>query len=377
MEPSIPKKRWRPRLRFSLRAMLIAMTVVCLFLGYQVQRARVQRNAVAGLSINTMDIMYDWECAARARSLVTSGRYGVPPGPDWLRNLIGGEYFQEVQEVRFQVDQDTDPAVFGHLANLPQLQELAIYGPYEAPLQLEGLDRGFLANLRHLESLALNQLKINDTCMQQIGERTSLRSLYLDGSVMTAEGIRHLVGLSQLETLDLSETQTDDEALIAIGQMHGLKDLRLDLTDISDAGIAHLQPLTELEQFSATGDRDWAFAGVLPRRVPRISLGDDSLRLLARYEKLEELRIGTRGEAEPRITGDGLAALAELPLTRLILVGTQLQMDDLTAFKKLDHVLYIGFEEPTFSSAEFKALGKQLPKVIFVGSDGSDMTEAE
>lgn len=248
MDSQNQKRRWRPR--FSLRALMIAMTVACIVLGWmghRVHRARVQREAVAALKSVTMDIMYDWECDARDRAAIPGYR-GEPAGPDWLRELIGGEYFQEVQEVCIEVDWNTDLAVLDHVADLPHAQTLVIVNQnnYAKP---KDLDLRFLAHLRNLECLFVCELRVDDACIAQIGRRTSLRSLGLPSCVVRAESFQHLLNLPNLEKLALWSTRTDDAVLNTIGQMRTLKELNLSSTDITGDGLAALAelPLTKLE----------------------------------------------------------------------------------------------------------------------------------
>src|SRR5262245_47882876 len=85
-------KRW---LRFSLRTMLLLITVLCIWLGFQVNAARRQREAVAAILDAGGTVYYDYQVISRGVGLP---RYGfdlsrTPPGPEWLRKYIGGDYF--------------------------------------------------------------------------------------------------------------------------------------------------------------------------------------------------------------------------------------------------------------------------------------------
>lgn len=79
-------RRW---LQFSLRGFLVVLTTGCLWLGWKVERAREQREAVAAIKELGGTVYYDWE--------IDTG--GKPRGPAWLRRLIGDEHFQKVQMV--------------------------------------------------------------------------------------------------------------------------------------------------------------------------------------------------------------------------------------------------------------------------------------
>jgi len=81
--PSKPRRRW---FQFSLRTLLVLLTVLCVWLGVTVNRARKQREAVAAIEALGGYVRYEYQYG--------SGQ--EPPGPKWLRELIGEEYFVSV-----------------------------------------------------------------------------------------------------------------------------------------------------------------------------------------------------------------------------------------------------------------------------------------
>lgn len=78
------------RFRFSLRAFLSAFIVVAVLLATLTNRAREQRETVAGLRALGWQVQYDWQ-----------GSLHGPPGPAWLRRIVGDDYFEEVVQVSF------------------------------------------------------------------------------------------------------------------------------------------------------------------------------------------------------------------------------------------------------------------------------------
>src|SRR5262245_8259132 len=102
-------KRW---LRFSLRTMLVLITALCIWLGFQVNAARRQREAVTAILNAGGIVAYDYQVVSRRQrtSLAPgisswqdysfdSGR--ATPGPKWLRQYIGDDYFRTAVGVRF------------------------------------------------------------------------------------------------------------------------------------------------------------------------------------------------------------------------------------------------------------------------------------
>ena len=93
----MPKIRWKT---ISLRGLLLLILAIALWLGWIVQKARQQREAVAALQKFGGFVHYDWEFVdgpvkvPRGNSLwmpswgkLTPGR--KPWAPDWMRRALG------------------------------------------------------------------------------------------------------------------------------------------------------------------------------------------------------------------------------------------------------------------------------------------------
>ena len=84
-----PKSRL---LRISLRGLLLFMFVVCSVLGWKVSLARKQPKAVAWVQQSGGGVIYDYELDSAGRRV----RNAKPPGPAWLRDRLGIDYFTSV-----------------------------------------------------------------------------------------------------------------------------------------------------------------------------------------------------------------------------------------------------------------------------------------
>ena len=103
-------RRW---FQLSLRTAFVAMTALAVWLGIVVNRAREQREAVKAIEALTGRVQYDWQPNMVEVTLTAKGFEGVkgwrqvnasntaPDAPEWLRRLLGDEYFQEVEEIDF------------------------------------------------------------------------------------------------------------------------------------------------------------------------------------------------------------------------------------------------------------------------------------
>jgi hypothetical protein len=92
-EPSAkPRRRW---FRFSLRTLLIAVTLLCVWLGYETTQAVRQRRAVELVNGIGGEIYYAHQRDAKGNNNPMLD----PWAPRWLRELVGEDYFVTVSEV--------------------------------------------------------------------------------------------------------------------------------------------------------------------------------------------------------------------------------------------------------------------------------------
>jgi hypothetical protein len=95
--------RIRRLFRFSLATLLLLMTVFAVWLGSASYQAQEQARAVIALSKAGAEINYDYQ-----RTSLASYSYKTkPPGPQWLREAIGEDYFRRAVAVRGGVTDQT------------------------------------------------------------------------------------------------------------------------------------------------------------------------------------------------------------------------------------------------------------------------------
>jgi hypothetical protein len=210
-----PVRRWY---QYSLRTLLIFVTLcafACSWFAVKMQQARKQREAVVAIRKLGGLTAYDYQ--------ETGYPYREPPGPIWLRRLLGDDFFANVAWVSFCHTQATDA----------------------------GLEH--LKGLTKLDHLYLTDTEVTGDGLANIAGLTRLQVLYLDGTRVTDAGLEHLKGMSRLQELYLNDTEVTDVGLERLKGLTSLQMLSLHNTRVTNAGLAHLRGLTQLRALSLFG----------------------------------------------------------------------------------------------------------------------------
>lgn len=138
----------------ALRRLQLLKWMVALVIGlactlsviYIIERAHTQRTAVRAIEDLGGSVMYDFELQGQAE----------PPGPRWLRALIGDDYFARVEEVMLwnpaTVDADLAPVY-----DLTHVKKLYLHGVDISDTSVPSLER-----MHSLERLSLWNTTISD-----------------------------------------------------------------------------------------------------------------------------------------------------------------------------------------------------------------------
>jgi hypothetical protein len=207
IDPSKPKRR---RFQFSLRSLMI-FTLICAIpcggVGWvrrKIERKRIEREWVASISDMGGRVLYDDE---RGGSAGRSENWR----PDWLNEMLGYNFFNEVEGVDLMGQVVTDAAL-ANIAPLTQLKTLNLVGT--------GISDAGLANLTGLEQL---------------------HELYLANTKIGDSGLENLTGLRQLQLLNLNGTEVSDAGLSNLERLTKLRKLYLARTNVTEAGVDELQ----------------------------------------------------------------------------------------------------------------------------------------
>ena len=94
-----------------------------------------------------------------------------PPGPRWLRELLGDDFFADVTRVFRLTEPGFDDALLPRIGQLTRLQELLLRGIDDAGLK-------HLKGLTQLHSLDLGLTKVGDAGLEHLKGLTQLRALW-------------------------------------------------------------------------------------------------------------------------------------------------------------------------------------------------------
>jgi hypothetical protein len=254
------KRRW---FQFSLRALMILTLLVGMGMAVWIvplkKRADRQRTAVAEILKDGGNVDYDY-----------GPQQKEPPGPVWLRKLLGDDFFATVDGVTVRTD-----AGMRQLDDLPQLLNVRVLpaGSIGAAPEkltdagithLEGLTRLATLQLQHtamtdagvasfkglteLNILELDYTNLTDSGLAQLKALSKLGILTLRGTKVTDAGMKHLNGFADLYILDLGNTNVTDAGLAQLAGLPRLEILHLDSTKITDAGLEQLKKLPMLDR---------------------------------------------------------------------------------------------------------------------------------
>jgi hypothetical protein len=290
MSNPIPKRRrW---FRISLRTLLVFIAILGIWLGFQVAAVRRQRNALQTLQASGgWTLRFDYQCKRLPNTFrLVIDQKAVPPGPEWLRNLAGEDFFRTTYTASWNdragvLMQDSVVTSLAALSDLRELimrptirvssQEVRRFNDDDAAkltglkklvtLDLSGIDihepgLRSIAQLKNLKSLQLDfadytnsrrdtkPMLLDDASMQHLGELTSLDDLKLERVRFVKGGIGHLTKLKELASLVLLDCEgLDDAGLERLVELPKLRSLYLYAADITDSGIVHLESLTHLK----------------------------------------------------------------------------------------------------------------------------------
>ncbi len=219
--------RWR--FQFSIRSLLVltlAVALPCSWLAVEAKRAKEQYKVLRGLQV-----VYEWQISAPGVLRPNA----TQPGPHWLRQLLGNDFFQDAFWVKVSNDGEIE-----QVKRLSRLQELSANGA-----RLDDAAMAHISTLVELRDLRLTDTNVSDTGLQYLAGLSRLQRLTLKGTRITDAALKHLEGLTRLQELDLSGEPGGFFA--SMGFTNSIPTVP---SRITDAGLQNLQGLSSLQKLN-------------------------------------------------------------------------------------------------------------------------------
>ncbi len=131
----------------------------------------------------------------------------LPPGPQWLSELLGMDFLADVVLVDAQ-DSGLRDDDLRHVEQLPRLQFLNLTG---TSIGNDGC--AHFAGCKHLLAVHLGRTRISDAGLRHLAGLTQLDWTFLGHTQITDEGMRHLASLTRLRELNVFGTQVTPQGV--------------------------------------------------------------------------------------------------------------------------------------------------------------------
>lgn len=185
---SVLPRRWP--VRFTLRTLLLVVTILCVWLAIHTQRASWQRQLV-------QQIQKSWGEVEYVQKVQSSLRPGGRPShvPSWLLKSLGEDFFYDIKSVTTR-----DAGLLPKIAALSHLEELTISDHDLTDDELaalrghRGLKRVRIQSDLHttLPGDYPDTTQIGDRSLAVLGELPALEEVYVSGYHFTARGLADL-----------------------------------------------------------------------------------------------------------------------------------------------------------------------------------------
>jgi hypothetical protein len=193
-----------------LRGLFICTALIAVWIGPKAHRARKDRFAVQTIQQVGGLVIYDF-MLAQSEKVRGDLDKAVPPGPTWLRGLVGDEFFMRPVGLVFREGTITDDG----------LRHVGLF--------------------RDLKAIHLDDRGISDAGVKHLASMETVERLFLSRNFVTDEGLLHLAGLKNLHQLHLDSNQISDAGLEYLSRMDNLKTLCIRGNLVTKDGVTRLQ----------------------------------------------------------------------------------------------------------------------------------------
>ncbi len=209
------RRRRKPWYQFSLRSLLILVTLcalLCSYAGTQLARYRRQQRALTMIR-EAGWVVYNYDVDENGQVL------NVTPPDTLLRRTVRqrDHFFGRLFGVYFAADNmgptDASDRILAGVSLFPDLRELWV----------------------------THAIAVTDDGLVHIRKPKHLEVLDLQLTPITDRGLAHISHLSELRDLNLARTPVTDAGLVSLEKMTSLEWVDLRETDVTEAGVKRLQ----------------------------------------------------------------------------------------------------------------------------------------
>ena len=211
--PSSHSPTNRLRLRFGLKTCIFGMLLLGVLFAWvakKLNHARHQGQLIAEVLKVGGTVGFDYQLGYQT-NLGPPNVTAVPPGPAWLRSVIGDEPFRSPIALYLRGDAITDAFIAKHLAEFTELKVLSIESPSVTDEALS-----HVARLHSLEALDLNCPQVTPAGILQLNE---LAKLVYVRSVLDARNVRSMNSLKDHTHIEVEEVPLSD-LLVYLNDYH-------------------------------------------------------------------------------------------------------------------------------------------------------------
>ena len=330
-----PSRRWA---QFSLRTMLLAVTLISVLLGLLAQplvEARKERAAIEALRKLRADVS--------SRTVDTMGRGLLQP-------VLGSWPYLRATRVSLKGLPVGDDDL-AHLKSLRHATRLDLWGTRVTDAGLEHL-RGMTS----LESLDLSGTAVSDAGLAQLRDLTGIVVLHLRDTRVSDAGLAHLRGMTGLVSLDVFGTQVTYEGLERLEQdlpSGNFTEVRA-IDEIKALGGQLITSSTVLE----ADERQARFHWARDMYLDGSTMSGDAMPHVRYLRSLREARL-----SHLQLGEQGLAPLAALPaLESLEIWLTEIDQIDLMHLGQVESLRELSFHHNQMTDAGLKHLAN-LPRL--------------
>jgi hypothetical protein len=206
--------RLRRLTRFTLRGMLLAVTVFCIWLAWLSNAARRQKDSVMRLRSLGGEVSHAYaSCLAPIWNDVADDPHGCAC-VNLLISFVGIDLVTHVIDVKFGPNARLNRDAFSVLQSFPHLECIRIEGA-----AADGSDLSSFGELRSLRRLELANMLLTDDIAQRLSQWAGLDELCMVGAITTDASLPALSKLHNAKQLDLSRSQVSWAAIWRLEQL--------------------------------------------------------------------------------------------------------------------------------------------------------------